>query len=325
MRTVMYKRLIVISAILILTATLLIRFYWIKPVEYKVIVVNKCSYEVAEFWETVYVGLTDASNDYDIKVDYMNANFEHQIDQQKEVILSAIESEPDVIVLVASDFYEIGPYAQQILDKGIKLLLMDSGVDVSSEEVSFVGTNNIKAGEHLGTLAKMDQAEGDKAVILAHYSGVQTADEREAGIKEGYGEDLIMGTYSCDSDETIAYEITKRLLTDEHNLSLIFATNETVTIGAGKAIRELEMEDKVNLYGFDGSKKHVQYLEQGIVDYTIIQTPYQMGYYSIANAAALAEGKFVKPFVETDFITISIDNMYEVGSREILFPFVNKN
>jgi len=290
-----------------------------------VIVINKGDYSNSEFWKVVYAGMMEAASTSDVHFEFVSARYEHEIERQKEIILESIKKEPDVIVLVASDFYEIAPYAVKIAENGIELILLDSDVNVSYEyKRSFIGTNSIKAGKFLGETAGNNTFSDNKnAIILSHNKGVQTADDREEGIKQGYGASHILETYSCKADEDIAYETTMQLLKDGTDIVNIFCTNENVTIGAARAVRELNLKDKIDIYGFDGSKDHVKYLEMGIINYTIIQSPYQMGYLSINSAIALIENERIPQFVETDYLLINAENMYDPGYREILFPFIN--
>lgn len=322
-----------IAAVLIALAVLAIgsyyaieRFYVASPM--KIIAINKSAYSYSAFWEVVRAGMDEAIEEYDLEMMFMHPDFEYQIEEQKVIIEEAIAKEPDVIILVASDYYEIGPYAKQIIDTGIELLLLDSDVIIPEDaDVPFVGTNSLKAGEYLGNMAsdfsQLSDAT-DKALLLVHYFGVQTSDDREQGIRTGFGNDRIAYTYSCDSDEEIAYQRTKETLLEDETISIVFGTNENVTIGAARAIEELNMGETVQLYGFDGSQRHVQFLEKGIIDYTIIQSPYQMGYLAVVNAMNLGHGVKVEEFVETDFLPIGKDNMYDVGFREILFPFITE-
>jgi ribose transport system substrate-binding protein len=243
---------------------------------------------------------------------------------QKQVILEAINKKPDAIILVASDYYEIAPYAKKIANEGIKLVLLDSDVDVTFDyKETYIGTNSKKAGQSLAEIA-LKQTDGlnKNAIILAHQIGVQTSDDRESGIKDGYGEENILSTYSCKSSEDVAYSKTIQAITDDDSIVNIFCTNENVTIGAARAIEEMGLNDRINIYGFDGSKEHIEYLEKGILNCTIIQSPYQMGYLSVEAAVDVLNGKKIPQFIETDFLLIDIDNMYEIGYREILFPFI---
>lgn len=319
------KRLliIIISAIVvvaIIVVTLLVHLKDNK--KHHVIVVNKSDYTDSEFWEVAYSGMTEAAEATDIEFDYMSPQYEYQIERQKGVILEAIDKKPDAIVLVASDYYEIAPYAKMIVENDIELLLLDSDVNVSYDyKKTYIGTNSIKAGKYLGETAKKNLG-AKNAVILSHFKGVQTADDREEGIKQGYGAELILDTYSCQADERVAYDYAKKLVQLDDSIKILFCTNENVTIGAAKAIEELGYQDKIDIYGFDGSKEHIKFLEMGIVNYTVIQSPYQMGYLSIENAVKLLEDKKIPEFIETDYLLIDADNMYELGFREILFPFI---
>lgn len=290
-----------------------------------VIVINKGDYSNSDFWGVVYAGMTEAISASEVNFEFVSPRYEHEIEKQKTLILEAIEKTPDVIVLVASDFNEIAPYAVMIAENGIELILLDSDVDVSYDyKRSFIGTNSIKAGKFLGETARDNTASDNKnAIVLSHNKGVQTADDREEGIKQGYGASNILETYSCNADEDIAYETTMRLLSDGVDIVNIFCTNENVTIGAARAVQELNLEDRIDIYGFDGSKEHVKFLEMGILNYTIIQSPYQMGYMAIKSAIALTDNEKIPKFIETDFLLINADNMYNPGYREILFPFIN--
>lgn len=327
------KASFVVVLLAVVLGVLIIQRVFINPQPIQVIVINKCDYNISEFWEAVKAGLDEAVVEYDVEVQYIHAGYEYEIEAQKNIIDEAIRMKPDLIVLSASDYYAIGPYAEKITKHNIDLLLMDSDANITVDSsVPFVGTNSLKAGKYLGEIAMSDQinslsdqTQHKNAIVLVHYQGVQTSDDRENGIRAGYNPDMIYGTYSCDSDETIAYDITKEMLTTISDITIVFATNEVVTIGAAKAIDELGLKNEVHLYGFDGSKKHIQYLESGVVDYTVIQSPYQMGYLALKNGIELTMGEDKAEFIETDFLLISKDNMYDVGIREILFPFVNKN
>lgn len=289
-----------------------------------IIVVNKCDYSKSEFWEVAYEGMMTAVSENGVNFEYMSPHYEHEVEEQKRVILEAIAKEPDAIILVASDYYEIAPYAVMIAESGIELILLDSDVYVSNEyKKTFIGTNSVKAGKFLGETAFENTTSDNKnAIILSHSIGAQTAFDREDGIRQGYGDENILDTYFCQSSEDVAYSITKKALMEDESIVNILCTNENVTIGAAKAVQDLGIENRIDIYGFDGSKQHVQFLENGIIDYTVIQSPYQMGYLSVENAIALLNNEDVPDFIETDYLLINADNMYDNGFREILFPFI---
>jgi ribose transport system substrate-binding protein len=325
MKTNTRKKLLIIIVVTIVLVTIIVVSLLVFLKDNKkdyIIVVNKSDYTDSEFWEVAYAGMIEAVETTEIKFEYMSPQYEYQIERQKGVILEAIDKKPDAIVLVASDYYEIAPYAKMIAENDIELLLLDSDVNVSYEyKKTYIGTNSVKAGKYLGETAKKNLGD-EKAVILSHFKGVQTADDREEGIKQGYGIKNILGTYSCQADEKVAYDYAKNLVSHDESIKILFCTNENVTIGAAKAVEELGCQDRIDIYGFDGSTEHIKFLEMGIVNYTVIQSPYQMGYLSIENALKLLDNKRISKFIETDYLLIDSKNMYELGYREILFPFI---
>lgn len=313
-----------VLAILIVTSVFAFNYFSTDNKNMEIIVINKCEYVFSDFWEVAYEGMTEAAADNGVEFEYMSPLFEHQVEEQKQVILDAIEKNPDVIILVASDYYEIAPYAIMVAEHDIPLILLDSDVDVSGEyKRLFIGTNSVKAGKFLGeTALERTESEQKNAILLSHSIGAQTAVDRVNGITEGYGKQNIVGVYGCQSDEDIAYSFTIEALTSDSSIVNILCTNENVTIGAARAVSDLGLQDEVDIYGFDGGKKHVQYLEQGIINATVIQSPYQMGYLSIETAVALVNNEDVESIIETDYLLIDANNMYDEGFREILFPFI---
>ncbi|MBW7461445.1 substrate-binding domain-containing protein, partial [Paenibacillus sepulcri] len=104
----------------------------------------------------------------------------------------------------------------------------------------------------------------------------------------------------------------------------IIGLNEPTTVGAGRAIQELKLKDRVSLIGFDSSVNEIKLLDEGVMKATVIQRPFQMGYLSVKTAVDAVRGKKVPKMIDTGSLVITKQNMYEEENQKLLFPFVNK-
>ncbi len=96
------------------------------------------------------------------------------------------------------------------------------------------------------------------------------------------------------------------------------------TVGAGHAIKELGLEGEITLVGFDSSISEVKLLQEGILQATIVQRPFNMGYLGITTALDKINGKKVQSYVDTGSVVITLENMNEDEHQKLLFPFVGE-
>ncbi|GGG62226.1 substrate-binding domain-containing protein [Paenibacillus radicis (ex Gao et al. 2016)] len=324
--------LAVIIVILALAASIAVYavFQWavnVKPERPPQIVVSiKATDQVVDFWKVLIDGVNDAASEFDAKVKVIGPPIEREIDVQIAQLEQAILDKPDAIVLAATDYNQLIPVSKRIVAAGIKLITVDSSIN-SDDALSFIATDNLAAGRKAGDeLAKL--FEGDsKVAIMSYIQGTSTQLEREQGVRQRLAEEGrfdVIGTYYSDGLVDKAYTITKQLLTEHPDLKGIVGLNEPSTVGVGFAIKEFGLGGKVKLVGFDSSIDEVKQLEEGIIQATIVQKPYNMGYLSVKAAIEAVNGKRIEKQIDTDSVVITKSNMYTEQNQKLLFPFVGK-
>jgi ribose transport system substrate-binding protein len=161
-------------------------------------------------------------------------------------------------------------------------------------------------------------------IILSHVRGTSTAIDRERGVRQVFEEQksfAIKGTYVCDNFFDKAYQITREVLTTYPWIDGIVALNEVSTVGAIKAIRDLKLNRKVYLVGFDQSMEEIKAIEDGILDATVVQKPFNMGYIALQKVKEALAGKRFERFIDTGSVLITRETMYSLENQKILFPF----
>lgn len=278
-----------------------------------------------DFWKTVKLGAEAAASEFNINVNFAAPSNEKEIDVQIGMVKDAINRKVDAIVLAACDYKQLVEAAEKAIDSGIPVIIIDSALD-SNKVASFIATDNVAAGRNVG--AKLVELIGRKGNIgvISFVKGSATADQRERGFLEAidnYPEIKVLETEYCASDTELAEKLTLEMLNKHSNLDAVVALNGPSVVGAANAIHKLNLGGKVKIVGVDCYPEAINFIEEGVIQATIVQNPYSMGYLGVKHALEVIDKKSVPKYVDTGSKVIDKRNMYLPENQKLLFPFVN--
>ena len=141
-----------------------------------------------------------------------------------------------------------------------------------------------------------------------------TDEERQAMIASFFIEGQRCGTQEA------AYEEAKRLLTENSNIKVLYTTNTNTTLGACQAVEEMDLADSVTVVGFNSDEQELKYIRTGVLDGTIIQNPYNMGYLGVRYAIQASNGDGVAGSLDTGVTWISAKNINDDDIQLLLYP-----
>ena len=190
---------------------------------------------------------------------------------------------------------------------------------------------------------------GSGAIAIIGHTAA-TADNRIAGFKEGCvtaiagqmaadGINLDVGGRQATTEEISAffqpfyiegercatvddaYEEAKKLLgKDGKNVKAFFATNTNTTLGVCKAVEELGLSESVYVIGFNSDEQELDYLRSGILDGTVIQNPYNIGYVGVSYAKRATEDVSLPQSLDTGVTYVTSQNMTDEYIQLLLYP-----
>src|SRR5271165_7008119 len=280
----------------------------------------------SHYWQIVLAGARKAGKDLNVNVPELGAQSESDINGQISILENAVSEKPAAIVISPTQKAALGKPIDEAAKK-IIIIGIDSAAD-SNAFTSFLTTDNVQGGRIAadGLKAKYGKAEGDVALITA-IPGVGSLDERAKGFKEEiaakYPGLKLVADKVADGQATTGLNIMTDLLTANPNLRGVFATNLIMAQGAGQAIAENKVADKIKLVGFDSDDKLIKLLTDGTIVALVVQDPYRMGYDGIKTALAASKGAKVAANVDTGANLITKENMNTPRSQELLNPKVN--
>lgn len=117
-----------------------------------------------------------------------------------------------------------------------------------------------------------------------------------------------------------SYEEAKKLLTENNDIRVLFTTNTNTTLGACQAIEELDLADTITVVGFNSDEQELKYIKTGVLDGTIIQNPYNMGYIGVRYGIQAANGENVTGSLDTGVTWISAKNINDDDIQLLLYP-----
>lgn len=312
-------------------AVLLVLYYaivrWTGPDPVRIEVVIKSTDNSMDFWKVIQDGVRVAADEFGVEAKVTGSRTEADVEQQIAAVDAAIARKPDAIVLAATDRERLVPVAERVAKSGIRLIILDSGI-ASERAAGTVSTDNIKAGREAGAvmLEQLKGTAGPAKVAIINYMGsAASLIAREQGVREVLQGDgiTLLGTYDAEGLQDNAYTIAMRVIREHPDLTGIVGLNEPTSVGAGRAILDLGKEGDIRLVGFDSSMNEIKLLERGVMQATIIQKPFQMGYLSVKAAVDIVRGGpgSVPKFIDTGSLVITKQNMYEEENQKLLFPF----
>jgi ribose transport system substrate-binding protein len=283
----------------------------------------------SNYWQIVLAGARKAGKDLGIKVPELGAQSESDINGQITILENAVADKPAAIVISPTQYAALGQPIDEAA-KSVKIIGIDSAAN-SKAFTSFLTTDNVQGGRAAadaladGIKAKTGKVAGNVAIINS-LPGVGSLDQRVQGFKEElkkYPDLKITQDKVADGQATTALNITTDLITADPTLAGIFANNLIMGQGAGQAVAENKLGDKLALVAFDSDPKLVGYLGDGTIYALIVQDPYRMGYDGVKTALAASKGEKVPENVDTGVNTITKANMTSARSQELLNPKLN--
>jgi ribose transport system substrate-binding protein len=162
-----------------------------------------------------------------------------------------------------------------------------------------------------------------KIAIVTFVKESSTAIDREKGFREGLGlyESQIVDVVYSNSEYSTGYEVTKKMLQQRSDIDYLACLNEYSAVGAARAVKELGLQKKICVVGFDNSTEEIQQLEEGVFSAIVVQKAFSMGYLGIENAVKVIKGEPTEHYVDSGSVLITKENMYEEANQELLFPF----
>ena len=232
---------------------------------------------------------------------------------QTPVVTSVTAQHPDAVLIAPNDTKAMMAPLQQMTAAGIKLVLVDTGLDDNSIAQSFITSDNEAGGKLAAdTLGGLINGTGTVFVMNVQ-AGISTTDARAKGFAEEMAAKFpnvkVLDTQYNNDDPAKAASITTSELAAHPDLAGVFATNVQGAEGTATGLKQANAQGKVKVIGFDAGAQQVQDLQNDVVQGLIAQDPATIGVDGVDQAIAALSGQPVTPSIQTNLVALTKDNL----------------
>jgi ribose transport system substrate-binding protein len=289
----------------------------------KIAVIPKSNNSV--FWKSLHVGAKiGAMSLSGVEIVWKFSQAENDRAQQISIVEQCIADGVSGIALSPIDKEALAGIVSKAAKKKIPVLVFDSALKgkPGKDFISFVGTDNRKAGNLAGEdLAKLLNGKG-KVVLLRYVKGQASTTEREEGFLEAIAkhENIRMIVKDCYAGATVdeAKKASMNLLSQIKEADGIFCPNEESTMGMLLVLRDANLTGKIKFIGFDTPAPSVEALKKGEVSALIAQDPARMGYLSVKTIVDYIRGKKIDPTIDTGVRVVTRENLNDPDIQKLL-------
>jgi len=276
-----------------------------------------------QFWQAVKSGAEKAAAEFDVEVTFEGPDTEADVDQQIQMLQTALDKSPDAIGFAALDSKAAGPLLQQAKDSNIPVIAFDSGVDSDIPVTTASTDNKAAAAEAAKQLADAIGHEGEVALVVHDQTSVTGVDRRDGFIEymEKNEPDItIVDTQYGGGDQAKSADLAKAIIAANPDLAGIYGSNEGSAIGVVQAVKELGLKSTdIAIVGFDSGKAQTDAIRDGLMIGAITQNPVGIGYETVKAAVEAMEGKKLESTIDTGYFWYNKDNIDDAEIAAVLY------
>ncbi|MRG61396.1 substrate-binding domain-containing protein [Agromyces sp. CFH 90414] len=276
-----------------------------------------------QFWQAVKAGAEQAAEEFDVEITFEGPDTEADVDQQIQMLQTALDKSPAAIGFAALDSQAAGPLLQQAKDSNIPVIAFDSGVD-SDIPLTTAATDNLAAAaEAAKRMAEAIGHEGKVALVVHDQTSV-TGQERRDGfvdyLEENEPNIEIVDIQYGGGDQAKSADLAKAIIAANPDLKGIYGSNEGSAIGVVQAVKELGIDPaSLTVVGFDSGKAQMDAIRDGLMIGAITQNPVGIGYETVKAAVEAIEGEDLPETIDTGFFWYDATNIDDEEIQAVLY------
>lgn len=234
------------------------------------------------FWESMNKGREDAARQYNIKSEWEGPPHS-QVSEQEELMEQAANNGYNCMAVSAVNASVIGPVINSLTDRGMKIITVDSDAP-ACKRLIYIGTDNFESGEQAGKALVGLLPHGGNVWAFVGNHTTQNASERIAGFKKAVdGHSIrLVNVLDDNEDPVVARKNVESIIRSNANQvqALLGIYSYDLPIISDE-VKRTGLRKSIKLVGFDAEPETLQALQNGGVDASVVQKPYEFGRLSV--------------------------------------------
>ena len=231
---------------------------------------------------------------------------------QVPILQAAILKKPDAILIAPTDSKALAAPIKQAVDAGIKVIAFDTTLDDPSSLTSYVSTDNVQAGEAIGTVLSGLIGDKGKSLFISVSPGVSTTDAWIKGyttVMSGKPNVTQLPVQYSDNEETKAAQLITGTLQANPDLAGAFLGNLVSTRGSISGLKQAGKLGQIRTVAFDATPSEVADLKAGSIDAIVSVPAGEEGSIAVETAFKALNGETVEKIIALKNCTITKENL----------------
>ena len=268
------------------------------------------------YFVAVREGIDKAAAEYGVTITYSDAAWDasKQLSQVEDLISKKV----DLIAIAAVDSNAAKTAVKMANDANIPIIAFTNAIGENEDGqfeglVTYVGQNEVETGKLTGEMAKILLGEqGGKVVLIEGRPGTSPQINRRKGVLSALETNKnfeVVYTQTSNWEKEQALKIVEDLIQKNQDMNIIIAQDDNSAIGAGMALKEANLKDKVLVIGLGGSTEGLNAIKNGLIDGTTYMSAVEEGYAAITAGVKYLKGEKVEPVTQMKQVEVNKNNV----------------
>lgn len=303
---------------------------YVSAADLSAITVGYCTPTLnAPFYVALEAAVKEKTRSYGMK--YLSTDGQGDIAKQVMAVEDLLAKGVNVLIINPLDPKALVPVIKAAKLQGVLVFVLDSYIDDEAPYEAAVFADNEKNGEILGewVVNNFRQKEMNIAIISGN-QGNPVGREKRLGFIKGLADAQLHGTSKVSVkvlsqgwgawNNNGGLKAMEDILVAHPSVNLLLAENDAMAMGALKAIREMGMQDKITILGYDAQKEALELIIEGSYAATAQNSPSILGSTIVEVAARkLNKDETVKRINYTPSVLIDKSNARQFYDPKALF------
>lgn len=231
------------------------------------------------YWQTAAAGFKHAAEAYKVTAKIAGPDG-YDAQAELDALQKAVAAKPAGILVSVSDAAVLQPGIDAAIQAGVPVITIDSDAE-HSRRLYFIGTNNLEAGRLSGK--RVAEKLGNKGnIVVFTLTGQPNTEERLKGLKDALADApqiKIVDVVDVKGDPRTAFDHAQQMLgeTGPKKIDGFVCLDSASGKMVSDALKRAKASDRL-LIAWDVNPDTLQGIKDGVIDSTIAQKPWTMGY-----------------------------------------------
>lgn len=277
-----------------------------------------------DYWKGCYEGFEKAGAAVGAKTVYTGST-DGDFAKEVDVLNQVIAKNPAGIAITCSDPDGLMDAINSAVEKDIPVVTFDSD-SPNSNRMCYLGTGNENAGAEAAKFIA-DKIDHKGKVSLVYFAGSQNQEERAKGFEDYMAANepdiTVVPKVNGGETENEAAAATSSLLQGNPDMAGLFACNAWTGLGVGTAVAEAGKAGEICVVAFDTDEGVLDYIEQDVVQGSVVQGTQQMGYWAFQYLAAANHDSVIEGWKDKGLspVPASVDTGVSIATKENVSSF----